>query len=69
MQNIKFKEEINNELTSHYPSIKFVDWNMVNVDNEDIIVVKEKEGDRVKFHLFTTAVSNDKFIAIIKISH
>jgi hypothetical protein len=42
---------------------------MVNVDNEDIIVVKEKEGDRVKFHLFTTAVSNDKFIAIIKISH
>jgi hypothetical protein len=68
MQNIKFKEEINNELTSFYPSIKFVDWNMVNIDNEDIIVVKEKEGENVKFHLFTPAVLNDKFITIIKIS-
>jgi hypothetical protein len=69
MQNIKFKEEINNELTSFYPSIKVVDWNMLTVDNEDIIVVKEKEGDRVKFHLFTTAISKGKFVAIIKISY
>jgi hypothetical protein len=68
MVNKELKEAIDSELTLYYPNIKFVDWNMLNVDNEDIIVVKEKEGENVKFHLFTPAVLNDKFITIIKIS-
>jgi hypothetical protein len=68
MANTKFKEEIENELTLYYPSIKLIDWNMVNIDNQDIIIVKEKKENNIKFHLFTPAVSNDKFIAIIKIS-
>ena len=68
MVNKELKEAIDSELTLYYPNIKFVDWNMLNVDNEDIIVVKEKEDDRVKFHLFTPAISKGKFVAIIKIS-
>jgi hypothetical protein len=66
MVNTELKDAIDNELANVLSS-KCVDWNMVKVDNQDIIIVKQVDNKMIKYSLFSPAMLNGKFITIIKI--